>query len=154
MIPLNFLHILNIYTRKRDFRDFGTLWHHFADLKSSIFGHFAHRKWWKNSIWALEKTQKRFLTFCKLEMVRNALLHILSTHTSKSAENRPRKIDFTIFSKWGGWRFWGVDLGGQNFKSAKWCQSVPKSRKSRFRVYMLRPCRKFRRITSDTQKNV
>merc|ERR1711994_1163092 len=34
----------------------------------------------------------------KKEMVRNVILRILSPHTSKSTENRPRKIDFTIFS--------------------------------------------------------
>ena len=45
-------------------------------------------------------------------MIRNALLHILSTHTSKSAENRPRKIDFTTIAVGGGfWWFWRSILG-------------------------------------------
>merc|ERR1711994_345566 len=47
-----------------------------------------------------------------------------------------------------------VLFGGQNFKSTKQGQSVQKSRKSRFRVYSLRKRRKFRRTTSDPQKNV
>merc|ERR1711994_568053 len=47
-----------------------------------------------------------------------------------------------------------VLFGGKNFKSAKQVQSVQKSRKSRFRVYSLRIRRKFRRTTSDPQKNV
>ena len=51
-------------------------------------------------------------------MVRNALLHILSTHTSKSAENRPRKIDFTIFSRTPpknvfGRHFLGVEISNR-----------------------------------------
>merc|ERR1711994_794624 len=35
-------------------------------------------------------------------MVRNVILRFLRTHMSKSTENWPRKIDFTIFSKKGG----------------------------------------------------
>ena len=74
----------------------------------------------------------------KNEMVRNALLHILRTHTSKPAENRPRKIDFTIFSLTPSQTVLGVDFGGPNFKSAKQGQSVQKLRKSQNRVYTLR----------------
>jgi len=90
----------------------------------------------------------------KKEMVRNVILRILSTHTSKSAENRPRKIDFTIFAVGGVLAILEVDFGGRNFKSAKQGQSVPKSRKSRFRDNTSKTCRKFRRTTSDPQKNV
>ena len=51
-------------------------------------------------------------------MLRNVILRILSTHTSKSAENRPRKIDFTIFSKWRGGddsegSIWGVKISNR-----------------------------------------
>merc|ERR1711994_712561 len=52
------------------------------------------------------------------------------------------------------WPVLEVLFGGRNFKSAKQCQSVQKSRKSCFQVYSLRPCRKFIRTTSDPQKNV
>ncbi len=52
------------------------------------------------------------------------------------------------------WHVLEVLFGGRNFKSAKQGQSVQKSRKSGFRVYSLRIRRKFRRTTSDPQKNV
>ena len=87
-------------------------------------------------------------------MVRNALLHILSTHTSKSAENRPRKIDFTIFAVGGVLAILEVDFGGRNFKSAKQGQSVQKSRKSGFRDNTYYWGLIGQRIVSDSQKNV
>merc|ERR1712038_1373792 len=80
-----------------------------------------------------ENAKKKKKKKKKKKMVRNALLHILSTHTSKSAENRPRKIDFTIFSLTLQKLVLEVDFGGRNFKSAKQGQSVQKSRKSGFR---------------------
>merc|ERR1712038_521075 len=101
-----------------------------------------------------ENAKKKKKKKKKKKMVRNAILRILSTHTSKSAENRPRKIDFTIFRLEGCLTILTVDFGGQNFKSAKQGQSVQKSRKSRFRDNTFYRGRIRQRIVSDTQKNV
>ena len=81
-------------------------------------------------------------------------LSILSTHTSKSAENRPRKIDFTIFSRTPQKWIWEALFGGRNFKSAKQGQSVQKSRKSGFRDNTFYRGLIGQRIVSDTQKNI
>ena len=55
-------------------------------------------------------------------MVRNVILRILSPHTSKSAENRPRKIDFTIFAVGGtlGWEHVSTDIWGHAGSGGKW----------------------------------
>merc|ERR1711994_603339 len=74
----------------------------FVDLKSSIFGHFHIENSEKIVFGLSEIRENAKKKKKKKEMVRNVILRILSTHMSKSAENWPRKIDFTIFSKRGG----------------------------------------------------
>merc|ERR1712228_150218 len=75
-----------------------------------------------------------------------------SIHTSKSAENRSRKMDFTIFSIFAIFTCFERHFGGRNFKSAKQGQSVQKSRKSGFRDNTFYRGLIGQRIVSDTQK--
>merc|ERR1711994_1196125 len=59
-------------------------------------------------------------------MVRNVLLCILSTDTSKSAENRSRKTDFTIFSLTPSQTVLEVDFGGSKFQIGQTRSECPK----------------------------
>ena len=143
----------HIKVYKLDFEIFMIFGH--SDTISSIWKSlFCHHFWWKNSIWALRNSWKRFLTFFKLDLVRNTLLCILSTHTPKSAQYWLRKIDFSIFAHVGVWWAWELAFAGRNFKSAKQGQSVQKSRKSGFRDNTFYRGLIGQRIVSDTQKNV
>ena len=138
---------------KLDFEIFAIFRH--SDTISSIWNLMIfHQNKWKNRIWALEKSRKLILTFCKLEMVRNVLLRILSTHTPKSAQYWLRKLDFSIFAQVGVWWYWELDFGGQNFKSGKQGRYLQKSWKTRFRDNTSKTYRKSRGTTSDPQKNV